>query len=185
MSLTAVALASRDRENRRLFKRLSIVVVIMFGFGYALVPFYDEICRALGLDSLVERADAPRNSQVDLTRKVTVELDANTHDMPWRFRAVTPYVEIHPGQLVHIEYEVANVRSVPVTGQAVPSYGPQLAGQYFKKLDCFCFTKQTLAAGETRRMPVTFLVDPALPDDVKTITLSYTFFEVAGLEGKN
>lgn len=185
MTHAAAALAGRDGENRRLFTRLSIVVVIMFGFGFAMVPFYDQICRALGVDSLVERADAPRNSQVDLTRKVTIELDANAHNMPWRFRPVTPYVEIHPGQLVHVEYEVVNVRSVPVTGQAVPSYGPQLAGQYFKKLDCFCFTKQTLAAGETRRMPVTFLVDPALPDDVKTITLSYTFFEVAGLDGRS
>jgi cytochrome c oxidase assembly protein subunit 11 len=98
---------------------------------------------------------------------------------------VTPYLEIHPGELVHIEYEVSNPSSSPVTGQAVPSYGPKLAGEYFKKLDCFCFTRQTLAAGETRRMPVTFFVDPSLPDDVKTITLSYTFFEVAGMGGKS
>jgi cytochrome c oxidase assembly protein subunit 11 len=86
---------------------------------------------------------------------------------------------------VHVEYEVANVHGAAVTGQAIASYGPALAGQYFRKLDCFCFRQQTLAAGETRRMPVTFVVDPALPQDVHTITLSYTFFEVAGMQGKS
>jgi cytochrome c oxidase assembly protein subunit 11 len=94
-------------------------------------------------------------------------------------------MEVHPGELVHVEYEIANVRSVPVTGQAVASYGPALAGRFFKKLECFCFTQQTLAGGETRRMPVTFVVDPALPREINTITLSYTFFEVAGLGGKS
>lgn len=175
----------RERENRRLLTRLSIVVVIMFGFGFAMVPFYDHICRALGLDSLVAKADEPANTQVDMTRKVSIELDANSHDTAWKFRPVTPYLEIHPGELVHVEYEVSNPGAAPVTGQAVPSYGPKLAGEYFKKLDCFCFTRQTLAAGETRRMPVTFYVDPSLPDDVKTITLSYTFFVVAGMDGKS
>jgi cytochrome c oxidase assembly protein subunit 11 len=90
------------------------------------------------------------------------------------------HLTVHPGELAQVEYEIANVRGVPVTAQAVPSYGPQRAGQYFRKLECFCFTQQTLAAGETRRMPVVFLIDPALPRDVNTITLSYTFFEVAG-----
>ena len=92
---------------------------------------------------------------------------------------------MHPGELVHVEYEIANVRGAPVTGQAVPSYGPALAAQYFRKLECFCFQQQTLGPGETRRMPVTFVVDPALPKDVNTITLSYTFFEVAGLGGRS
>jgi cytochrome c oxidase assembly protein subunit 11 len=167
-------------DNRRTFTRLSIVAVAMFGFGYALVPFYDQICKALGVNSLVERTEAVANSQVDLARTVTIEFDANAHGMPWRFQPAVRYLSVHPGQLVHVDYEVANVRSSPVTGQAVASYGPRLAGQYFKKLECFCFTQQTLAGGETRRMPVTFVIDPALPADVNTITLSYTFFEVAG-----
>jgi len=173
----------RNRENRRLLTRLSIVAALMFGFGFALVPFYQRICLALGINSLVARDEAPANTQVDTTRTVTIELDANAHNLPWRFRPLKRYVEVHPGELVHVEYEIANVRGAPVTGQAVPSYGPALAGQYFRKLECFCFQQQTLAAGETRRMPVTFLVDPALPKDVNTITLSYTFFEVAGLGG--
>lgn len=166
--------------NRRMLTRLSIVAVAMFGFGFALVPFYDHICRALGVNSLVERDEAPANTQVDLARTVTIELDANSHDMPWRFRPLTRHLEVHPGEVVHVEYEVSNVRASAVTGQAVVSYGPALAGRYVKKLECFCFTQQTLAAGETRRMPVTFVLDGSMPADINTFTLSYTFFEVGG-----
>ena len=173
------------KDNRRLFTRLSIVAAAMFGFGYAMVPFYDRICQALGVNSLVARDEAPANTQVDSTRTVTIEFDANAHNLPWRFQPAMRHMAVHPGQLVHVEYEIANVRSASVTGQAVPSYGPALAGRFFKKLDCFCFTQQTLAAGETRRMPVSFVVDPALPADINTITLAYTFFEVAGLGGKS
>ena len=173
------------RENRRTLTRLSILAVLMFGFGFALVPFYEKICQVLGVNSLVERNDAPANTQVDTTRTVTIELDANSHNLPWRFRPVTPHVDVHPGQLIHVEYEVANVRGAPVTGQAVVSYGPALAGRYVRKLECFCYQAQTLAAGETRRMPVTFVVDPQLPQDVRTNTFSYTFFEVAGMQGKS
>ena len=166
--------------NRRMLTRLSIVAVLMFGFGFALVPFYDHICRALGVNSMVERSEAPANTQVDFTRTVTIELDANAHGMPWRFQPLVRHLEVHPGQLVNIEYEVANVRGSAMTGQAVVSYGPAYAGQYVRKLECFCFTQQTLAAGETRRLPVVFVVDPKLPKGVNTIALSYTFFEVAG-----
>ena len=95
------------------------------------------------------------------------------------------HIQVHPGELATVEYEVSNERSVAVTGQAVPSYGPAYAGEYFKKVECFCFTQQTLAPGETRRMPVTFVIDPRLPRDVSSIALSYTFFEVAGRGGKS
>ena len=167
-------------DNRRMLTRLSIVAVLMFGFGYALVPFYDKICEALGINSLEARSEPAANTQVDLTRTVSIEFDANSHGMPWRFEPVVRHMKVHPGQLVHMDYEVSNVRSAPVTGQAVVSYGPSLAGRYVRKLECFCFTQQTLAAGETRRMPVTFVVDATLPADINTFTLSYTFFEVAG-----
>ena len=172
-------------DNRRMRTRLSIVAVAMFGFGFALVPFYDKICVALGINSLVERNEPPANTQVDMTRAVTVEFDANAHGMPWRFQPAVRYMEVHPGQLVQVDYEVANVRSAAVTGQAVASYGPALAGRFFRKLDCFCFTQQTLAAGETRRMSVSFVIDASLPADINTITLSYTFFEVPGAKGKS
>lgn len=178
------ATAERRSENRRMLGRLSVVALVMFGFGFAMVPIYDRICAALGVNSLVQAEPEARNTQVDLTRRVTVELDANAHDLPWRFRPLVNHLSVHPGELMTIEYEIVNVRDRAVTGQAVPSYGPINAGQYFKKVECFCFTQQTLAAGESRRMPVTFVVDPSLPKDVNTITLSYTFFEVAGRQGK-
>ena len=172
-------------DNRRMFTRLSIVAAVMFGFGYALVPFYDSICKALGINSLIESDSIAANTQVDKTRFVTIELDANAHGMPWRFQPTVRHLEVHPGELVHVEYEVANVRNAPVTGQAVASYGPMLAGRFFRKLECFCFTQQTLAPGEVRRMPVVFVIEPGLPQDVSTVTLSYTFFEVEGKKGKD
>lgn len=171
-------------DNRRMLTRLSIVAVFMFGFGYALVPFYDRICVALGINSLVERSEPAANTRVDKTRTVTIEFDANTHDLPWRFQPVVRHMTVHPGELVHVEYEVANVRSASVTGQAVVSYGPKLASQYVRKLECFCFTQQTLASGETRRMPVTFVLDASLPVEINTVTLSYTFFERTGTNVK-
>jgi cytochrome c oxidase assembly protein subunit 11 len=172
------------KENRRLSRRLAIVAVGMFGFAFALVPFYNQICAALGVNSLVQRSEIPLNSQIDTSRTVTIELDSNAHNLPWRFRPLVNELKVHPGELAMVEYEIVNVREAPVTGQAVPSYGPQLAGEYFQKIECFCFTQQTLAPGETRRMPVVFVVDPKLPKDVNTIAVSYTFFEVAGRGGK-
>jgi cytochrome c oxidase assembly protein subunit 11 len=173
-------LDQRERDNRRMLVKLSVVALAMFGFGFALVPLYEKICQALGVNYFIAPDTAYANAQVDLTRSVTIELDANTHDLAWRFRPMVGHLALHPGELAQIEYEIVNVRETAVTAQAIPSYGPQRAGQYLRKLECFCFTQQTLAAGETRRMPVVFLIDPALPEDVNTITLSYTFFEVAG-----
>ena len=172
--------------TRRMLWRLSVVAVGMFGFGYALVPFYDAMCRALGVNQFIKADAAPAaNSQVDLSRTVTIELDANAHNLPWSFRPLVRHVTVHPGALTTVEYEIANVRSEAVTAQAVPSYGPARAGEHFRKMECFCFTQQTLAPGETRRFPVVFVVDTLLPKDVNTITLSYTFFEVAGRGGKS
>ena len=177
--------AARRDQNRRLRLRLAVVALAMFGFGYALVPFYDAICSALGVNDFLEADLPPANTQVDATRTVTVELDANAHDLPWRLRPLARYVRVHPGELATVEYEIANMRDAPVTAQAVPSYGPALAAEHFRKIECFCFTQQTLAAGETRRLPVVFVLDPKLPRDVNTITLSYTFFEVPGRGGKS
>lgn len=171
------------RENRRLSTRLAIVAVGMFGFGFALVPFYNQICAALGVNSLVERAELPANTQVDRTRTVTIELDSNAHNLPWRFKPLVSHIQVHPGELTTVEYEIVNVRNAPVTGQAIPSYGPQHAGEFFKKIECFCFNQHTLGPGETRRLPVTFVIDPKLPAGVSSIALSYTFFEVAGRGG--
>jgi cytochrome c oxidase assembly protein subunit 11 len=176
---------SVQQANRKLFARLALIALGMFGFGYALVPFYYQICAAWGSNSFGEVREAPRNTQVDETRTITVEFDANARGLPWRFRPVVNHIEVHPGQVATVEYEVLNERGAPVTAQAVPSYGPERAGEYFKKIECFCFTQQTLAAGERRRMPVTFVIDPRLPKDVTNIALSYTFYEVAGRGGKS
>ena len=167
------------RANRTLLVKLGVVAAVMFGFGFLLVPFYDQICKATGLRD-IDAPDRVKNTQVDATRSVRLELDANVNKLPWRFRPLTPIISVHPGELIQVVYEVENTSEHPVTGQAVPSYGPRLAAEYFRKLDCFCFTKQAFEPHETRRMPVVFVIDPKLPKDVNTITLSYTFFEVEG-----
>ena len=159
--------------------RLGVVVIAMFGFGFALVPFYEKICEVAGLRTIA-RADAPVNTQIDATRTVRIEFDTNVRNLPWQFKPREPIVSVHPGQVVHAVFDVVNTTDRPITGQAIPSYGPQYAAQYFRKLDCFCFAKQTLKPGESRAMPVVFVIDPAAPRELNTISLSYTFFEVEG-----
>lgn len=170
---------SRDGNNWRTLLKLAAFSLAMFGFGYALVPLYSVVCSALGINQTGVSA-TPANTQVDATRSVTVEFDSNVHNMPWKFRPLVSHVSVHPGAVVQVMFEVVNTLDVPVTGQAIPSYGPPLAAEYFHKLECFCFNKQVLKPGERRQMPVVFVVDPALPRDISTVTLSYTFFEVEG-----
>jgi cytochrome c oxidase assembly protein subunit 11 len=171
--------AGLQRANRALLGKLGVVVLAMFAFGYALVPFYEKICEVTGLRNIA-RADEVRNTQVDAARSVRIEFDSNVRKLEWRFRPLEPVVGVHPGEVRQVVFEVQNKTDRPLTGQAIPSYGPANASRYFKKLDCFCFAKQTLAPGESRQMPVVFVIDPALPADINTITLSYTFFEVEG-----
>ena len=166
-------------ENRRMLAKLAVFAVAMFGFGFALVPFYKAICEATGLTNLL-KPDAPLNTQVDKSRLVTVEFDANTRGLPWSFTPQSRSVTVHPGELVQVMYEVRNQSDNPMVGQAIPSYGPKVAGGYFRKMECFCFSKQELGAREARQLPVVFVVDPALPKEVGTVTLSYTFFELDG-----
>ena len=170
---------AQRHDNRLLLAKLSVIVVGMFGFGYALVPFYEKICEVTGLRNIAQ-ADAVRNTQVDATRDVRIEFDSNIRKLPWQFRALTRVIDVHPGELRQVMFEIVNTTDRPLTGQAIPSYGPPHAAQYFRKLECFCFSQQTLQPGERRQMPVVFVVDAALPADVAIITLSYTFFEVEG-----
>ncbi len=169
----------RRKQNRTLLLKLCVVAAGMFGFGYALVPFYDRICEATGLRNIAQ-ADEVTNTQVDLARAVRIEFDSNVRKLPWTFRPLEAVVDVHPGEVRQVVYEIANTTDRAMTGQAIPSYGPAYAAQYFRKLECFCFAQQTLAPGEKRRMPVVFVVDRALPKEIGTITLSYTFFEVEG-----
>lgn len=163
--------------------KLAVIIVLMFGFGYALVPMYKAICEVTGINFLTriddDAVEFAKNTQVDTSRTIRIVFDANIHG-PWRFRPVQTSMDVNPGELATITYEIANQQDREMAGQAIPSYAPMAAGQYFKKIECFCFTQQDLKARETRQFPVVFVVDPKLPKEVTTITLSYTFFEVAG-----
>ncbi len=175
------------QDNLRMLGKLVVVTALMFGFGYSLVPVYRAICTALGINvlSLSERettANAPkydRNTQVDTSRTVTVEFDANARG-PWEFKPALRSLEVHPGEIATVMYQFKNVQNRTMAAQAIPSYAPMQAMRYFNKLECFCFSEYTLKPGEGKEWPVVFVIDPKLPKDVKTITLSYTFFEVGG-----
>jgi cytochrome c oxidase assembly protein subunit 11 len=174
------------RDNRLMMGKLLVVVVLMSGFGYALVPVYRAVCTALGINVLTlaegshaARAEDVKNTQVDYSRSIEIEFDANARG-PWDFKPATNHVKVHPGELTTVMYEFRNVQDRTMSAQAIPSYAPKQATAHFKKLECFCFNEYTLAPGEVKQWPVVFYVDPKLPKDVKTITLSYTFFEVSG-----
>lgn len=167
------------RENQTMLRKLAVFVAVMFAFGFALVPIYKKICEVTGVNDFM-RPEQLKNTQVDASRTVRVEFDANIQNLPWSFKPEVTSMNVHPGELTTVNYEVRNTQPREMTGQAIPSYGPTLAAEYFKKLECFCFAKQTFAADEVRQMPVVFVVDRKLPADVNTITLSYTFFEMPG-----
>jgi cytochrome c oxidase assembly protein subunit 11 len=165
--------------NRATSLRLAAVSLAMFGFGFALVPLYDVFCDLTGLNRDAAQALA-NNTQVDASRWVRVELLANAGDAaPWRFIAPSAPLEVHPGALTRVDFELDNLADRPLLGRAVPSYGPPAAAAHFRKIDCFCFREQRLAPREKLRLPLLFVVDRRLPADLKVITLSYTFFELA------
>jgi len=173
-------------DNRHMLGKLVAVTVLMFGFGYALVPIYRTICEALGVNVLaraeVQSGDAGgtvANTQIDLGRTVTIEFDANARG-PWDFKPAQATVDVHPGEVTTVMYEFRNRQNRTMVAQAFPSYAPSVAMAHFKKLECFCFTEHVLKPGESKQWPVVFVVDRKLPKDVRTITLSYTFFEVGG-----
>jgi cytochrome c oxidase assembly protein subunit 11 len=175
------------KDNARMLGKLVVVTALMFGFGYSLVPVYRAICTALGINvlSLSERettagaAKYDKNTQVDTSRSITVEFDANAHG-PWEFKPALRSLQVHPGEIATVMYQFKNVQNRTMAAQAIPSYAPMQAMRYFNKLECFCFSEYTLKPGEAKEWPVVFVIDPKLPKDVKTITLSYTFFEVGG-----
>ena len=186
----------------KLHTKLCVIVVAMFGFGYALVPLYYAICEATGINVLAlaelevpgQKAKVPSNSQIDLSRTITVEFDANTRGTRpsgpgsagaqaggvWDFKPAVRSMQVHPGELTTVVYEFQNTQNRRMAAQAIPSYAPQQAMPYFNKVECFCFQQYTLEAGEKKSWPVAFVIDPKLSKDVTTITLSYTFFEIPG-----
>ena len=165
-------------QNRRMMGKLLVVALGMLGFGFALVPMYRQICEAIGITQT--RAVGSGNTQVDTSRSVTVELIASSAGLPWSFEAIDRTVTLHPGELKTVRYRVVNTLDRPVTAHAVMNTAPAAASQFIEKRECFCFTDQTLAAGEAREMPVVFRVSPEAPASLTTVSLSYTFFEKPG-----
>ena len=174
------------RANRKMMGKLAVITVSMFAFGYALVPLYQAICEmtginilALGEQVIMGKKAPPVNSQVDTSRSITVEFDANSRG-PWEFRPAQRSMVVHPGEMTTVVSEFQNVQNRRMSAQAIPSYAPMQASAHFNKLECFCFSQYTLEPGEKKSWPVVFVIDPKLSKDVTTITLSYTFFEVGG-----
>jgi len=177
-------------ENARMFGKLAIVALGMFAFGYGLIPVYKRICELTGINilALSERqvpgngtagrdVRVPANTQIDTSRTITVEFDANARG-PWAFRPAQRSLQVHPGELTTVMYEFQNTQDRRMAAQAIPSYAPGQAAPFFNKVECFCFNQYTLEPGERKEWPVAFVIDPRLSKDVTTITLSYTFFEV-------
>jgi cytochrome c oxidase assembly protein subunit 11 len=158
--------------------KLLVIAVGMLGFGFAMVPMYRQICEAIGLTQT--RVVAPVNTQVDTSRDIRVELIASSAGLPWKFDALDREVTLNPGQLATVRYRVTNTLGRPVTAHAIMDTAPAGAARWISKQECFCFSDQTLAAGETREMPVVFRVLADAPADLTTISLSYTFFEAPG-----
>jgi cytochrome c oxidase assembly protein subunit 11 len=171
--------------NRQMLVKLAVISVAMFGFGYALIPMYRVLCEVTGINVVTSKNNygtravhaTSKNTQVDESRLITVEFDSNTQG-PFRFRSVKNSMQVHPGEMIQVVYEVVNTQNRNISAQAIPSYAPMQATEHFTKLECFCFDEQTLKPNESRDMPVVFIIDPALPKGIKNITLSYTFFEV-------
>jgi cytochrome c oxidase assembly protein subunit 11 len=178
---------SIKHENSNMVRKLAIITVAMFAFGYALVPLYKAICEMTGINILAlgdrnipgAQSAVPLNTQIDKSRLITVEFDANTSG-PWDFKPAVRSIQVHPGELATVMYEFQNIQKYKMTAQAIPSYAPKQAAAHFNKLECFCFNQYSLEAGEKKQWPVAFVIDPKLSRDVSTITLSYTFFEVGG-----
>ena len=167
--------------NRIWQKKGWLIAGGFFAFGFALIPLYNIACEhvlGIKLEQGAVDADTAAAMTVDASRLVTVQFVASTKStLPWAFSAEKGSIQVHPGQLSEAWFDATNVSTRDIVGNAVPSVAPNSASLYFNKTECFCFTEQMLKAGETKRMPVRFIVDPRLPKDISTLTLAYTFLE--------
>ena len=166
-------------RDKRIILRLVVLTMVMFGFGYALVPLYDTFCIAFGLNGKTGITDnqSAAAGGVDENRWITVQFTSHTATgLPWEFQPVTRTVKVRPGAVTDAVYVARNKSSYPFFGRATYSVAPAIAAVHFKKTECFCFTNQLLNGGERREMPVRFVVERDIPEDVATITLSYSFF---------
>ncbi len=165
-------------DHRQLVRRILWVCAGSFVFCFSLIPIYTIYCEITGINGKTGiRSAADASGAVDLSRTVTVQFDAAVKTgLPWSFKPKQSTIKVHPGEVTEVMFVASNLGTLDLVGQAVPSVAPNRASIYFNKTECFCFTEQTLAAGETRDMPVRFVVDPDLPKNVSVMTLSYTFY---------
>ncbi|TSA50213.1 MAG: cytochrome c oxidase assembly protein [Nitrosomonadales bacterium] len=179
--------AALDARNKRLALKLLWLVAAAILFAYALVPLYDVMCRLSGLNGkTVGLPETVRQSlKVDESRWVKVEFTANVMSgLGWNFSPTQSSMRVHPGQIEVATYQAKNITNQVVVGQAIPSVSPGQAALYFKKIECFCFQRQSLNPVESKVMPLRFYVSPELPGDVKVITLSYAFYNAVNQAAK-
>lgn len=166
-------------EHKRLVSTLVLVVVGMFGFGFALVPLYDVFCEITGINGKTNTSSAVASNVVDAEREVTVEFVTYVRkDMPWQFEPIIERIKVNPGKTTQVAFRATNLSGSDTIGQAIPSVSPGTGALYFSKIECFCFNHQPLPAGETAEMGLVFYVDPELPDEITTLTLSYTLYNI-------
>lgn len=189
---TAAEDSSTEKGNRRLVAKLLGVTALSFTFGFALVPLYDVFCEVTGLNGKTARPgnftvggigaiSQPSAQFVDTRRVITIEFtDTVMPGLPWEISPPTARLDVHPGELHQVTYRVHNLSREPIIAQAIPSVSPGLAAASFNKLECFCFTQQALAPGETKELPLVFTVKPDIDKGVHTITLAYAFFNTVG-----
>lgn len=174
------------RNKRRTVWLLSLLVLGMFGFGFALVPLYDVLCQITGVQSVNLRNTVNRTAQKteetsaqEDARLITIKFDTSVHpNLPWKFSPVERSLQVHPGRLYQVDFAAHNRSSDPVTGQAIPSVAPWQATAYLNKLECFCFNQQTLDGGQSVAMPLRFMISPDLPPDIHSLTLSYNLMKL-------
>ncbi|NMH60732.1 cytochrome c oxidase assembly protein [Alteromonas ponticola] len=175
-------MSEQAKNNQKMVIKLLVIVVGMFGFGFALVPLYDVFCDLTGINGKTANSAAVYTPiEIDESRTISVEFITRTNTgMPWEFRAETTRVKVHPGELSTVNFYVRNPANKQIVAQAIPSVSPGVAALYLNKTECFCFNQQPLLAGEEASMPMQFYVDPQLPDDISFFTVQYTLFDVTG-----
>lgn len=176
--------SEQRRRRRRSVLELAALTLAMFGFGFAMVPLYNALCEITGLNGRDKGMQlvASVQEQPDLNREVTVQfLTVVNGGREWSFRSEVSEMKVHPGRLYTVNFVAENQLDRDVVGQAVPAVAPGKAARHLKKTECFCFNQQPFKAREAKNMPVRFMIDPELPADVRTVSLSYTFFDVTEL----
>lgn len=176
---------SETEQNKNVTKgakKLVLVVFAMFGFGFALVPLYDVFCDITGLNGKTATTATTYTADgIDESRTVKVQfISRMAKGIPWQFEPVVREIDVHPGEMKLVKFYAKNESMRDIVGQAVPSVSPGQAALYFQKIECFCFNQQPLKANEEVEMALQFYVDPELPDDISTLTLSYTLYDITG-----